>query len=186
MAQLEIEAKYPITNLEGFMGVLQALWLNNPESIQVQKDQYYNPPHKDFTDEEIISEWLRVREGDTTSINFKVWLPVGEKVQTHCEEHETPVENGDTMKWLLEALGYRKLAYIDKTRKSYQYGELKICVDSVVWLGDFVEFERVMSERDIDEVVESIDTLSDKFSAFLWPRDRRGYPYHVLEKAGEG
>jgi adenylate cyclase class 2 len=182
MQYIEIERKFRINDPDTLRSRLRELGASLEGEMR-QVDTYYNAPHRDFLDAEIVSEWLRVRdEGGCSSLNLKRWLPLGSAESTHCDEFETPVADGEAVRRLLRALDFPELVTVDKVRQQWIAGPIVIAIDTVTRLGSFVEFEY---HGDAD-YVETANTELDRFIACLGvdlgERDWRGYPYHLLER----
>ena len=105
----EIEMKFKLNNSKDVLIILKSLGAEKVVDQEYQCDIYYAPSHRNFFEEEIISEWLRLRR--TTSkehLNYKRWLPIGEKIQTHCEEYETEVSDGFALIKILEYMDFKE------------------------------------------------------------------------------
>jgi hypothetical protein len=90
MQYIEIERKFRINDPDTLRSRLRELG-----PVLRGKCGYYNAPHRDFLDAEIVSEWLTVRdEAGCSSLNLKRWLPLGSAGSTHCDgfEIEWPME----------------------------------------------------------------------------------------------
>lgn len=59
MEKVEIELKFPLENAEELIEELRKI--SEPKG-EYQKDTYFIPPHRDFLNQNPISEWLRIRE----------------------------------------------------------------------------------------------------------------------------
>ncbi|MER5649676.1 CYTH domain-containing protein [Streptosporangium sp. NPDC002524] len=94
MKHIEVERKYQIEDPAALTALQDALMALDakPGPISHQVDTYYNAPHRDFLDQEVVSEWLRVRKSNGgSSVNFKLWHPVDAVAKTHADEYESPV-----------------------------------------------------------------------------------------------
>lgn len=113
-----------------------------PGSPSRQVDTYYNAPHRDFLDQEVVSEWLRVRvEDGAASVNFKRFHPIASPVKTHCDEYESTVADAEAVRRLLASLDFTELTVVDKTREEWHVDGIAVAFDRVAGLGEFVEFE---------------------------------------------
>ncbi|MFG2245801.1 class IV adenylate cyclase [Spirillospora sp. NPDC048823] len=159
-----------------------------------QVDVYYNHPARDFLDGDVVSEWLRLRRDEpesgpaVASINFKRWLPLGAAEATHADEYESVVADPQAVSHLLEALGFSEMVTVDKRRERWRLdtpsGAVEVALDEVTSLGGFVEFEYV-GDGDLDQAGHAItDAVKETTSAgvTLGERDRRGYPYLLLDR----
>ncbi len=59
---------------------------------------------------------------------------------------------------MLERIGFRKTAVVDKVREYYSFGHASIALDEVRGLGSFVEIEVIRSESDVSDtsIIENI------------------------------
>jgi adenylate cyclase class 2 len=102
---------------------------------QVHSDIYYNSPERDFSK---TDEALRVRrEGKRITLTYKG--PKLDKVTKSREEIIVPV--GEGINELLLSLGFRKTLEVQKEREFRRKGQIKITLDEVRGLGNFIEFE---------------------------------------------
>jgi len=180
----EVEVKYPLYNSED---VLKSIEIINAKKIlnnEHQVDAYFTPYHKNFLDNEIISEWLRIRESDKKcSVNFKRWLPIGEKIQTHCDEFEVSISDVKTMELIFKALDIREIIRVEKTRNSWILNGIEISIDFIEKLGYFIELEAIheVEEEKIPIVYEKFKNILTQLNADIGKQDRRGYPYLLID-----
>ncbi|WP_405005615.1 class IV adenylate cyclase [Kitasatospora purpeofusca] len=154
-----------------------------PGSPSRQVDTYYNAPHRDFLDQEVVSEWLRVRvEDGAASVNFKRFHPIASPVKTHCDEYESTVADAEAVRRLLASLDFTELTVVDKTREEWHVDGIAVAFDRVAGLGEFVEFE---FKGEADTVAGATARL-EAFIGGLGPgaglgeRIRLGYPHLTL------
>ncbi len=184
----EIEMKFKLNNSKDVLIILKSLGAEKVVDQEYQCDIYYAPSHRNFFEEEIISEWLRLRR--TTSkeqLNYKRWLPIGEKIQTHCEEYETEVSDGFALIKILEYMDFKEVIKVEKTRNCWKYEDVLICIDEVTELGTFIELEytKQVEEDSVKEISEYMEKMVyETFHAIVEPRDRRGYPYQMMALKG--
>lgn len=186
----EVEAKYALKNLEEVIERIKLLGIEMVKEEEHQKDTYYSAPNRDFLAEEIVSEWLRIRETDRQStLNYKLWLPVGAKIQNQCKEFETEISDVYAVKQILSHLSFSEIAIVDKVRKSWVYEKIEISIDMVQNLGSFIELEYTenIDDDQIEKINKYFDELLSKLHAQVGERDRRGYAYALIEmrKANE-
>ncbi len=181
---VEIELKFPLKNAQDVIDFLT----KNAEFTheKSQHDVYYNHPSKDFlTDNDNVNEWLRIRvSGDEAEINYKDWQPHEAKVKTHCTEYETTVSSYDQLSKILTALDFKKMIEVKKNRKSWNYKDTEISIDSVYDLGEFIEIEYKGSLSDIEEAREHLFEVIKTISAETEELDLKGYPYLLLKAKG--
>lgn len=184
----ELEMKFKVRNSKEVVEILENLGIEKVVDQEYQCDIYFVPSHRNFFEKEIISEWLRLRKTNTKEqINYKRWLPIGEKNQTHCEEYETDVTDGYALKKILEHMDFREIVKVEKKRNCWKYDDVLICIDEVKNLGTFIELEYVkpVEEEKMEEVSEYMEKiLYNILCAVVEPRDRRGYPYQMLVLKG--
>jgi adenylate cyclase class 2 len=187
MKNTEVERKFTLTDLDAVRATLAELG-SDQIGTEHQIDTYYNHPGRDFLAGDVVSEWLRVRREHGTdnaaqiaSLNFKRWLPLGAVESTHAEEYESTVGTPDTIAALLEALGFTEMVTVNKRRERWGLGEVEVAIDQVEGLGAFVEFE-YKGDGDLDEAQAALTTPIKATEAHLGDRDRRGYPYLLLDR----
>lgn len=183
MRYIETEYKFRLAECLSLKKRLRNLGARKIRHVR-QLDTYYNAPHRDFLAPTSISEWFRTREEEgRTSINYKRWLPLDVEEKTHCDEFETVLEDGEAVQRLLEALDFRELVKVDKEREEWVLGDCFIvALDSVVGLGSFVEFEYKGDVESVEEASQRLMDLIDELQVELGERDKRGYPYQLLEQ----
>ncbi len=179
---MEIEIKVRIekgNNLKQFL-VKEGKEVHTEQQI----DEYYTPAHEDFTAEEPVVEWLRLRDSKGKfSINYKNWHHGTDGKSHHCDEYETKVENIENLRSILTALDFKHLVTVDKLRSVWIYNEYEISFDTVEGLGDFVEIEYKGNTDDVipSEVTEQMIAFLHNLDCGQLERDFRGYPYLLLE-----
>ncbi len=200
----EIEIKVKIAHGEKLMSFLQEHGTFKFENQQV--DEYYSKSgtSEDFLLVDPIKKWLRLRSeqsnsennlsGETYSINYKNWIYNETGTSNHCEEFESKVESLESVRKILEALGYTNIVTVDKLRKVYDYNDYEISIDSVKNLGDYVEIEyKGKPDLETGEITTSeSERITNEMMKFLselvgeiLERDKRGYPYGLLKQDGK-
>jgi adenylate cyclase, class 2 len=172
---LEIEVKIPNADhkeLERRLKLLGTEFLGEEK----QEDLYLNHPCRDFGD---TDEALRLRSANGEDIlTYKgPKIDAGSKTR---EELEVVVEDPESLLSLLERLGFRKAARVGKRRISFHHAGVKICLDKVEGLGDFVELEYMGQE--LEKGRKAISDLMTKLR--LKGNERRSYLELLLEKGG--
>lgn len=74
-------------------------------------------------------------------------LKVEREVKLASDEYEFTVENGETARQMLEAMGWQNVVTVDKLRSESATEKYNVCVDEVAGLGLFVELE-VLADDD--------------------------------------
>lgn len=182
MAQ-EVEIKFRASDEQ--MKILESFLDDSAVFLkEVHHKEHYLDKSRDsftFTSEQWYKDahtYLRVRftellENGTTkaSVCLKDWK-IDEKaskvsdhvIHSHCDEHETNVEDGKEMLNLFRQLGYDREVLVDKKRCIYEYKDLEIVIDDVKDLGVFVEVELKWFYKDIDDAKRQIFSFLKK----LW------------------
>ncbi len=131
MLEVEIKAKIEIEPMEKRLGELGAEFINRTH----QKDVYFRHPCHDFKKSD---EALRIRKvEDNYFLTYK-----GEKLDLETKtrkEIQIRVEKGAFN--LLKSLGFSPIREVEKWRSFYQWEDLKIYLDEVKGLGNFMELE---------------------------------------------
>lgn len=181
---VEIELKFPLKNAQDVIALLHKEAEFKHEKSQ--HDVYYNHPSRDFLeDSDNVNEWLRIRiSGDEAEINYKDWQPHEAKIKTHCTEYETTVASYDQLGKVLAALDFKKMIEVKKNRKSWNYKDAEISIDSVDGLGEFIEVEYKGNLGDIDEARKYLFEVMEAISAETDELDLKGYPYLLLKAKG--
>lgn len=161
-----------------------------PEEQVRETDVYFNGTERDFrrTDEALrLRSVRRLPDGPRESlITYKG--PKLDRVSNARTEYETAVSDGETAQKLLEALGYRPLAVVDKVRRTCRREDVTLCLDEVAELGSFLELEiLVPGEEQREAAVSRLLALLEELGV---PRDRlsrRSYLELLAEKLrGQG
>ncbi len=137
---IEIEIHVQIENIKPLLQFLKTKAKLKYKQHQV--DEYFTPHHRDFTLQQPICEWLRLRKTDQgSSIAYKNWHPDSQGEGHHCDEYETSITNLSQLKKIFKALNFRSLVKVDKQRDMWTYKNYEISIDKVRGLGEFVEIE---------------------------------------------
>lgn len=135
----EIEIQARIENSNDIRKLMTAEAVLVSENRQI--DQYYVPAHRYFLKVKPTEEWFRIREEKGIfSVNYKKWH-YENGIGIYADEFETSIGDKETYEKILEALNFKKIVTVDKTREKYNYKEYEVAFDAVVGLGDFVEIE---------------------------------------------
>lgn len=183
-SDIEIELKFPIYNADQVINFLE----QNAKfkHIKRQHDIYYNHPSRDFlADNENVNEWFRIRvSGDEAELNYKDFQPHGAKMRTHCIEYETAVTSYDQLSKILDALDFKELITVKKSRKIWIFKDVEISMDEVDELGSFIELEYKGQNSNVDEVRDYLhETLRD-IGANVGALELKGYPHMLLLARG--
>ncbi len=117
-----------------------------------ERDLYFSHPLRDFgkTDEALRLRFVNGRclityKGPKLSMETKARI-----------EHETGIEDMEVFSNILNALGFTKSWEVKKKRNLYLLDDIKITLDSVSGLGEFVEIEK-QSPMSVDVEKELFD-----------------------------
>jgi adenylate cyclase, class 2 len=181
----EVELKFPVADLPAFVRELTGL-KTTISAAQEEIDLYLAHPSRDFAQ---TDEALRLRrKGETNQITYK-----GPKIDTTTKtrrEIELPLAPGSEslVSWqaLLEALGFRPVAEVHKSRRKakviWQDREVEVSLDDVREVGTYVEFELVVDENELEAAKACIQSLAQSFG--LTQGERRSYLGMMLERRG--
>lgn len=147
----EIEIKIRVESTEKYLRKLETLGAKYLRSVS-QKDILFDYPEMKF---DKLNQALRLRieksdKYEKAILSFKgtpQFDAVGIKTR---EEIETQAEAESTVK-ILNAIGLEEKVIIEKNRKEYKLGNLKVALDSLKF-GNFVELEG--GEEEIHKCLE--------------------------------
>lgn len=96
---------------------------------------------------------FRLRKGITTELTFKEKLDTSDGVRS-SKKFTVEISDFDTMKTILEQLGYKVCQRFHKEREYWKYGDTIICIDTIP-IGLFLEIEG--RKRDIVKVAKLLN-----------------------------
>jgi adenylate cyclase class 2 len=122
----------------------------------VQRDTYYDAPHRDFAE---TDEALRVRreaavDADAAATRLTYKGPLVDDASKTRRELETGVDDGETMDGILRSLGFSPAAVVEKERERFRVDDYVVTLDEVTDVGAFVEVEREVPESDVEAARE--------------------------------
>ncbi len=176
---LEVEVKLRVEDPEAVKNALE----REGEVVRTvrQEDVYFSHPCRDFAE---TDEALRLRrvveDGQETSLVTYKGPKLGEVGKSRVEV-EVEVSDGDSMRRILEELGFNPLDEftIRKIRSVYKLAisglDIKACLDEVDGLGTFLELE-IETDEDVD-----IDELEKRLLKIA--RDRLNVEGEVVRKS---
>ena len=151
---VEIEAKLKVESLSKVEHKLAELGAEFLAEL-LQMDEHFDDAHSTLTK---TDRCLRLRR-ETVGKNESFFLTYkGAKEKSDFkkrQEIEKQIEDADSARKLLSALGYEKVLVVDKKRRLWQIDECKVALDHLPLLGDFVEIEGPGDEK-IADVQESL------------------------------
>ncbi len=147
----EVEQKYRAVDVEAILKQLED-WGVADLVTQRQVDTYFAHPNRDFA---ATDEALRIRQvGESNVITYKgpkidATTKTRRELELAIAEGTTAAEHGGA---LFEALGFRSVAEVSKTRRSVQVERaghtVEISLDEVDRLGVFTELEIVVASKE--------------------------------------
>lgn len=155
---LEIEMKVKVTSLGPVRRRLleqSAVFLDKVK----EHDIYYNAPHRDFakTDEALR---IRYKNSNKRDAVFTYKGPKQPNLELKArEELNISINSGDVFELILQRLGFRSVAEVDKLRENYRYQGAMVSLDSVENLGTFVEIE-LSSDNEMENAIERINWIA--------------------------
>jgi adenylate cyclase, class 2 len=179
----EVEQKYPAPDLTALEKRLRELGATVARPVG-EVDLYFVHPVEDFAK---TDEALRLRRKEEKNfITYK-----GPKIDATTKtrrEIELPLPPGEETigKWreLLEAVGFRPVAEVRKSRKKakivWQGRGVECSLDTVEGLGTYFELEVVTEESGLDAARAVIASLAEKLG--LSGNERRSYLELLLRK----
>lgn len=182
----EVELKFPVADV-GLIVSQIAAWGAIPGSEQLQVDQYFNHPGRDFAK---TNEAFRLRRiGDENRLTYKG--PVLDTRTKMRREIEFPIASGaaaaDQCREMLVLLGFRPVREVRKSRVPFQYTEagreFEIAVDLVEQLGSFIEIESQAGEADRSAARDAILELAERLE--LTQPEPRSYLSLLLGQINE-
>jgi len=131
MLEVEIKTRIKIREIKKILDKLGAKFIKEEE----QRDIYFSHPLRDFGK---TDEALRVRE-----INGNYFLTYkGRKLDPETKtREEIELKTEKEILELLKRLNFLVKGKVEKKRALYEYDDLKVCLDKVKGLGEFLEIE---------------------------------------------
>jgi adenylate cyclase class 2 len=154
MLEVEIKTRIDIEEIKDKLSKLGAKFIRE----QHQLDTYFYHPCRDFKKND---EALRVRVvADKYFLTYK-----GKKLDSQTKtREEIEIEVNCKIFNLLRALAFSEIRKIGKERTFYRWGNLKIFLDKVEGLGEFLEIEgdSWQSKRKIFQLLDKLDIQRNK------------------------
>lgn len=116
--------------------------LGAPLRVEAHADAYFAHPARDFA---ATDEALRLSSrGGKADLTYK-----GPKLDARTKARKeivVPLADAEPMRGVLDALGFREVRVVRKTRALFHHAGFEVCLDEVPPLGHFVELERQLPE----------------------------------------
>ena len=164
---IEIESKFKLASditRDNLIAILKSQFIV-PISSKRQIDTVFLLPEQ--VDAPIVpgSKIMRVRDvlnPETGELQRSLMtLKVEGQTKLASNEYEFVVDDGNTARQMLTALGWQEIVTVDKVRLESKTEDYTICVDEVAGLGLFIELE-VLTEDDINT-----DNIQQQMYSFL-------------------
>lgn len=176
----EIEVKAKVNDLSIILEKLKNLNSTLSEPV-TQKDKIFLHNSTDFPRIKSGVRVLRIRD---TNGKITLTLKISEENELSCIEREIVVDNAGQAEKLLNLLGYREVVKVNKKRQKCKLNGLKICLDEVEKLGNFVEVEK-MSDEDSSKVQEELFQFLETLGISREDRVFHGYDTLMYQKLNE-
>lgn len=135
---LEIEVKIQVPDARAFAEKLEAMGLRCIQRISKERNLRYDDAEGTLKKNHQVLR-LRKTEGGDVRLTWKASHESSNGIAIRTE-HEVVVNDYDTMKEILEGLGYSVFFIYEKYRGIYEFRDTHIFVDRTP-IGDFVEIE---------------------------------------------
>ncbi len=180
---IEVEQKFPVNDLPALEQKLVELGATAGDE-QVQVDCYYAHPLRDFA---ATDEALRLRRvGPHNYITYKG--PKLDSLSKTRREIEIALPDGERSAAeaasLLEVLSFQRVMEVRKRRRHlslpWQGHVVVVALDHIDGLGDFVELELLVDERNMQSAQATVAALATRLE--LRNSERRSYLELLLAK----
>ena len=133
----EIEVKFSISAVEDILPQIHAMGAVCEQQTRLERNFRWDDEAGTLTKTHQV---LRLRDnGGEFVLTYKAERP-NDRGLAEREEIETPVNNFDNMKLILERLGYSTVFIYEKYRSIYRLNDTDLFVDHTP-IGDFIEIE---------------------------------------------
>jgi len=133
---LEMEVKFYLNDLPAFEQRLRSIGASLVQPRTFETNLRFDTPDLKLTKEHRV---LRLRHDQSNYLTYKGPTQLGKAVSIR-QEIEIEINDFDSTKALLEALGYRESVRYEKWRTKYRLENLSIDLDEMPY-GNFVEIE---------------------------------------------
>jgi adenylate cyclase class 2 len=181
MNNIEIEIQVNIENSKPLIEFLEKNGQFRVEKRQI--DEYFSPIHRSFVEVRPIKEWLRLRDSDGKySINYKNFHFDSDGKSQYCDEYETKIEDLAKLRKILDVLNFKSLVKVDKKRKTWEYKDYEIDLDSIKGLGNFVEIEYIGKDEKVnpEKITAEMINFLKGIGCGKIKRNYVGYPFQLL------
>ncbi len=158
---IEVEMKAKIDDYKKMLEKINSIG-GTYSHTEKQYDIYYNAPDKDYRK---TDEALRIREIPDGDDFKRILTYKGPKIDTESKtrkEIEVSIDNTDNMNDILNSLGFKAAAVVNKIRRIFYYDDYTITLDKLDYLGYYMEIEYVCDED--EDITEIRDNIKEVFS----------------------
>jgi adenylate cyclase class 2 len=176
----EIEVKAKVEDLSVLISKLEEIGCVFSSPI-IQDDYIYNQKGVDLRKGSQGTPVLRVRkQGERIIFTLKK----DRSNELDCIEKEIDVTDENTLKEIIELLGFEKTVEVHKKRQKCKFNEYEICLDEVEGLGSFIEVEK-MSDEDGGKVQKELFDFLKKLGVSEENRILVGYDTMIWQKGNK-
>lgn len=134
--QLEMEVKFYLNDLPGFEHRLRSIGASLIQPRTFETNLRFDTPDLSLIKDHRV---LRLRHDENNYLTYKGPTQLGKAVSVR-QEIEIKIDDFDSTKALLEALGYKESVRYEKWRTKYRLENLTLDLDEMPF-GNFVEIE---------------------------------------------
>ncbi len=181
MSDTEIEIQVKVDNTKNLVRFLNKNARFIREENQI--DEYFTPPHRDFTKVRPVNEWLRLRKtADNNSITYKNWHHDKDGKSHHCDEYETRINSVKQINKILSTLNFKSLTTVNKLRRIWRYKKYEISIDKIKGLGSFIEIEYKGKGRKVNpkKITSEMVEFLKEHNVGNVKRNYQGYPFQLM------
>ena len=159
----EIEIKARVDDLSVVIATITKSGAKVSEPVS-QHDRVYGIPGVAGASDN-KEPWLRIRT-ETNQSGTKHYFTLKKSITSQLDsiEHETEITDDQETAKIIELLGFVPYSDLTKSRQKARIGDMEICIDTIVGLGNFVEAEVLTSENaDVEQVTTTLWKLFESF-----------------------
>ena len=180
--QVEMKAK-----VEDFSRIRKYLASHGAVQTEVirQIDYYLDPPGKNLHGIG-DNQMFRLRYDETQK---RCWLArafaksMSKESKTREKREVEIIGPLEDVLWIFTSVGFRIAYEVVKKRENYNLGDVRISLDRVEGLGDFVEIEKSCEDGDREKVEKFLDDIFIQMSIEGKDKDSRPYMWMLIEKS---
>jgi adenylate cyclase, class 2 len=173
----EIEVKTKVRDKDTLLAKLSELGIELSSPV-IQRDRIFFPNGK-LPDGISKEPALRIREQ-----NGEYLFTYKKPDTNHLDkiEFETKIADPEAMANIFEALGFREIARINKTRQKAKYQDYEICVDEIENLGSYVEVEKMVQDGDANAIQTELFSFLGSLGVSSNDRIYKGYDVLIIDQ----